>query len=114
MSLCSLSAVLTLVLVSEAEEASGPLYGWHACDDLWRVGHYRRGKFGKRLEHNLISLIFKTKPKLFVLKRFLSLGWCYRASWQKEGTQNCGAQVWHCACYCPCLFTAITNAYDAV
>lgn len=59
---------------------------------LRRVGHPRADKFGKRLEHNLISLIFKTKPNFFVVKRFLSLGWCYRAAWQKEVIQNCGSQ----------------------
>lgn len=41
---------------------------------LWRVGYPRADKFGKSLEHNIISLIFKTKPNLFVVKRFLSLG----------------------------------------
>lgn len=34
LSLCSSSAVLTLILVSELKEASGPLQGWHGCGGL--------------------------------------------------------------------------------
>lgn len=103
MTLCSLSAVLTLILCSEVGEASGPLQGWHGWDGVWRAGHPRANKFGKRLEHNLISLIFKTKPNLFVVKRFLSLRWWYRAAWQKKIMQNCGLEcvtVHVTACVC--------------
>lgn len=41
---------------------------------------------------NTISLFFITKPKLFVVKSFSSLGWWYRAAWQKEVIKNRGSQ----------------------
>lgn len=72
----------------------GMVYGGRDTPELTSLG--------KGLS-TLISLIFKTKTNLFVVKRFLSLRWWYRAAWQKEIMQNCGLEcvtVHVTACVC--------------